>query len=269
MLMASRPDQSLTGNTAAENPQLAEWEHQMASVAELSRAKYRGLVYDDPEFLSFFQAVTPIGELSQLNIGSRPPKRTGSSRIEDLRAIPWVFSWMQCRIVLPGWYGLGTALKAFNEASPENKATLQQMYKSWEFFSTMIDNAQMSLAKADLHIAARYVTLAGGTPAASRIFADLCAEYEETRAQILALTSQSELLDATPVLQRSIQLRNPYVDPLSYLQVELLRRLRAMPEQTESESVSDADVRRAQRAELLSAVLLSINGIAAGLKNTG
>lgn len=269
VLMASRPDQSLTTDTVAENPQLADWERRMAAVAELSRAKYKGLVYDDPEFLGFFQAVTPIGELSQLNIGSRPPKRTGSSRIEDLRAIPWVFSWMQCRIVLPGWYGLGTGLKAFTETAPENAALLRQMYKSWEFFSTMIDNAQMSLAKADLHIAARYITLAGNVSAADRIFADLCAEYEETRAQILALTGQSELLDTTPVLQRSIQLRNPYVDPLSYLQVELLRRLRAMPEQAEPISGGDEDLRREQRADLLAAVLLSINGIAAGLKNTG
>ena len=269
VLLASRPERSRIGGATDNDSRLYNWEREIASVAELSRAKYRGLVYDDPEFLGFFQAVTPIGELSQLNIGSRPPKRTGSSRIEDLRAIPWVFSWMQCRIVLPGWYGLGTALKSFTTAVPGNAAMLREMYQSWEFFSTMIDNAQMSLAKADLHIAARYVTLATNTNAAERIFADLCAEYEETLAQILALTGQAELLDATPVLQRSIQLRNPYVDPLSYLQVELLRRLRAHADHSEGKGANEDELREAQRADLLSAVLLSINGIAAGLKNTG
>ncbi|HEY3781400.1 MAG TPA: phosphoenolpyruvate carboxylase [Fimbriimonadaceae bacterium] len=240
-----------------DTQQLEGWEKIVAGMSDQAFTKYRKLVAEDPDFVTFFYEATPINELSQLNIGSRPPRRTGSAKIEDLRAIPWVFSWMQCRVVLPGWYGLGTGLVSFAN-SPENLEQLKEMYRSWDFFSTMIDNAQMSLAKADMAIAAHYITLVKDQKMARRIFAELTNEFELTRTHILAITGQQHLLENTPVLQRSIRVRNPYVDPLSYLQVELLKRLRAL-------KPKDEEV----RAKLLSGTLLAVNGIAAGLKNTG
>ena len=223
------------------------------------------LVYEDPDFVRFFQETTPIGELSQLNIGSRPPKRTASDRIEDLRAIPWVFSWMQSRYTLPGWYGLGTAMEQYASQSSENLERLQTMYREWTFFTTMLDNAQMSLAKADMDIAARYAGLVQDQAMGERLFATIREEYERCVAVLCRVTGREALLDNSPVLQKSIRLRNPYVDPLSHLQVELLRRLRAVPP---SEPDEDVEL-HAQRRDLRAAVLLSINGVAAGLKNTG
>jgi phosphoenolpyruvate carboxylase len=246
VLLASLPKSKRPVQT-----ELAAWEEIVRGMSAISYRKYRALVYDDPEFLTFFSEATPIGELSQLNIGSRPPKRSGSNKIEDLRAIPWVFSWMQTRIVLPGWHGLGSGLTSFGDVE-----VLRQMYREWDFFSTMIDNAQMSQLKADMDIAARYVGLVQNKSLASRIFGLIREEFELTRQMILSITEQEHLLDKAPVLQRSIRVRNPYVDPLSYLQVELLRRLRAEEDEEE-------------RKSLLLSVLLSVNGIAAGLKNTG
>jgi phosphoenolpyruvate carboxylase len=257
VLVASGPR-----SDSVDDATIAKWESAMEAMSGVSRKAYRKLVYDDPYFLAFFHDVTPINELAQLNIGSRPAKRTKSAQIESLRAIPWTFSWMQTRIVLPGWYGLGTALSGFADEDPSHLEMLRQMYRSWDTFSTMIDNAQMSLAKADMRIASRYVSLAQDTANADRIFGDLLAEYERTRAQLLAITRQAELLDANPVLQRSIRLRNPYVDPLSWLQIDLLRRLRAIPEDATGPAAEE-------RKNLMAAVLLSVNGIAAGLKNTG
>ncbi len=233
---------------------------------EISRASldaYRKLVYDDPDFVRFFQETTPVGELAQLNIGSRPPKRTASDRIQDLRAIPWVFSWMQSRYTLPGWYGVGTALEAYAGASPERLSLLQVLYKDWPFFRATLDNAQMSLAKADMDIAARYATLVTDDALRTRIFGLIRDEYNRSVTMICQITGQGALLDNSPVLQKSIRLRNPYVDPLSYLQVELLRRLRALPPEDDSPDTKTA------RRDLRAAVLLSINGVAAGLKNTG
>jgi phosphoenolpyruvate carboxylase len=242
-----------------------EWTSAMDALSQEAISAYRALVYDDPEFVTFFRQTTPVSELSQLNIGSRPPKRTASDRIQDLRAIPWVFSWMQSRYTLPGWYGVGTALEKFISAAPDNLARLQQMYKEWPFFATTLDNAQMSLSKADMEIAARYATLVTDEALRTRIYGTIRAEFDRSVHQICVVTGQEALLDNTPVLQKSIRLRNPYVDPLSYLQVELLKRLRALPASQEDEP----DDIRAQRRDLRAAVLLSINGVAAGLKNTG
>jgi phosphoenolpyruvate carboxylase len=235
-----------------------DWVDAMEAMSKDALSAYRKLVFDDPDFVQFFQEATPIGELASLNIGSRPPKRTATDRIEDLRAIPWVFSWMQCRITLPGWYGVGTALDNFARASSSNLALLQKMYTKWPFFAATLDNCQMSLAKADMHIGAKYATLVKDQELADRIFGEIRKEYDTTVSIINRITNSAALLDNNRVLQNTIRLRNPYVDPLSYIQVELLRRLRALPPE-ESET----------SRELQASVLLSINGVAAGLKNTG
>ena len=257
VLMASAEHGSETGETPPE------WAQAMEEVSDTAFHAYRALVYDDPDFVRFFQEATPIGELAQLNIGSRPPKRTASDRIEDLRAIPWVFSWMQSRYTLPGWYGVGTALADYAGQSPAHLTRLREMYRQWPFFTTLLDNAQMSLAKADMDIAARYARLVGDQAIAQRIYDTIAGEFRRSVEIICRITEQEALLDHQPILQKSIRLRNPYVDPLSYLQVELLRRLRALPPDGDSEDM------RAQRRDLRAAVLLSINGVAAGVKNTG
>lgn len=232
-----------------------DWEAALEELARLSCDAYRSLVYDDPRFLAFFRSATPIAEISRLNIGSRPASRRGSQRIEDLRAIPWVFSWMQSRYTLPGWYGLGTALAQFSD-TPERCALLQQMYADWPFFRTMIDNAQMILGKADMQIAQHYASLVPDAALRTAIATQITDEYARAVNQVLQVVQAQELLADAPVLKTSISRRNPYVDPLSYVQVELLRRLRADPDGPEHEAVEDA-------------ILLSISGIAAGLKNTG
>ncbi len=171
---------------------------------------------------------------------------------------------MQSRVTLPGWYGVGTALTDFIGQDQKHLALLQAMYKEWPFFATMLDNAQMSLAKADMDIASRYATLVENKALSQRIFGKIKAEYELCVKAICTITRQTALLDNSPRLQRSITLRNPYVDPLSYLQVELLKRLRALPT---SDDIDDTI--KEQRRDLRAAVLLSVNGVAAGLKNTG
>jgi len=223
----------------------------LAWMADRSAATYRALVYDDDDFVAFFHEATPIDAISRLQLGSRPARRTTSREIEDLRAIPWVFSWTQARIILPGWYGLGSALEAGSEQFGLD--LLREMEREWPFFTAALSNAEMALAKADLHIAGRYVALASDSEATRRIWAKISEEFARTTDWVLKITGQKELLDRDPVLQRSIRRRNPYVDPLSFIQLELLRRLRADP-------TSD-DVRRTQ--------LLAVNGIAGGLKNTG
>jgi phosphoenolpyruvate carboxylase len=234
-----------------EPPRMPEYEAAIARMAEWSQAAYRDLVYGDPEFIAFFHQATPIEELSQLKLGSRPARRTASSRIEDLRAIPWVFSWTQSRILLPGWYGLGTALA--NGRDAYGLDLLSEMDERWSFFSAMLANAELALAKADMPIAERYVQLVEPPELRERIWSRILSEYKLTRELLLAITHQARLLDRDPVLQRSIERRNPYVDPLSFIQLDLLRRLR-----TEG------------RPEALQRpVLLAINGIAGALKNTG
>ena len=233
------------------------WEAAIDTLSELARKSYRALVYDDPTFLQYFRAATPVAEIGRLNLGSRPASRKKSDRIEDLRAIPWVFAWMQSRHTLPGWYGLGHALETFTEAGgPDALRLLQTMYQAWPFFRTMLDSAQMILGKADLHIAARYAELVPDQAVARAIFGRIEAEHERSTRMIARVAGAAEILDYAPVLKRSIALRNPYVDPMSYLQVELLERLRAAPDGPDHAALEDA-------------IMLSISGIAAGLKNTG
>jgi phosphoenolpyruvate carboxylase len=232
------------------------WCVAIESMSTAAQRTYRSLVYETPGFLDFWIAATPLDEIKRLHIGSRPAARKdGSERVENIRAIPWVFSWMQSRFNLPGWYGLGTGLRSVLSSDLE---LLQEMYVSWPFFQTLLDNAEMSLVKADMDIASLYAGLVLNRKLANRIFIGIRIEYDLARQAILSITGHKELMENEPVIQRSIQLRNPYVDPLNYLQVEMLRRLRSLP---------DPD---GKEAELLREVIIqTINGIAAGLRNTG
>ncbi|HEY9900033.1 MAG TPA: phosphoenolpyruvate carboxylase [Pantanalinema sp.] len=212
---------------------------------------YRALVFDDPAFAGFFRCVTPIAEIESLKIGSRPSRRREGG-IESLRAIPWVFSWIQSRCLLPGWYAAGTALEGFLGREPDGLDVLRGWYRGWPFFRTLIDNLEVSLTKADMTIARLYAGLAGDE--GSALFRRIEAEYARTREAVLAISEQPALLARQPMLARSIRLRNPYVDPLNHLQVDLLRRKR------EKQGGDEA---------LDRALALTIIGIAAGLRNTG
>lgn len=243
---------STVGALAQPEPErLTVYREAIGLMAHRSAEVYQGLVYGDPDFVTFFQRATPIDAIAKLQLGSRPARRSGSTKIEDLRAIPWVFAWTQPRILLPAWYGLGTALLAGQAAF--GLELLREMDEKWPFFDALLGNAEMALAKADLAIAERYVALVEPVELRDRIWGQIAAEYALTRDLLLAVTGQERLLDREPVLQNSIERRNPYVDPLSFIQIELLARLRRYPE-------SDSIVR---------ALLLTINGIAGGLKNTG
>jgi phosphoenolpyruvate carboxylase len=236
---------------APSGQQLSGYERAMTLMAARSTERYQALVYGDEGFVSFFEQMTPIKEISELKLGSRPARRTTSHQIEDLRAIPWVFSWTQARVLLPGWYGLGAALEEAIEQF--GLAYLQEMESSWPFFSAVLSNAEMALAKADMRVAAQYIELVEPPALRDRIWTSITAEFDRTVRLLLEVTGQNALLDRDPVLQRSIARRNPYVDPLSFIQVELLKRFRKS---------GDVDA-------FLRPVLLSINGIAGGLKNTG
>jgi phosphoenolpyruvate carboxylase len=227
----------------------------MTTMADIARGAYRALVHQTPGFMDYWRTATPLEEISRLRIGSRPTTRRGGAlQVTHIRAIPWVFSWMQSRFNLPGWYGLGTALSG-DESSPH---LYREMYAGWPFFRALLDNAEMSLLKADMGIAALYSALVPDQVMAERIFAQIHAEYERTRDAILAISGHQALMDADPIIQRSVHLRNPYVDPLNYIQIEMLRRLRVLP---------DPDSPAAERVREV--IVLTINGIAAGLRNTG
>lgn len=233
------------------------WVSAMETLSTEAGKAYRRLVYEDKDFLQFFYQASPIRELSLLNIGSRPNKRVDTPGIESLRAIPWVFAWTQNRFLLPSWYGAGTALQGYIQGDAGNLNLLQQMYSGWPFFRTLLDFMQMTLAKSDMRIAGAYVSLAEDNPARDRIWQRVLDEHSISVAALLRITGQKNLLDDSPVLQRSIRLRNPYVDPMSYIQVSLLRKLRSLPEDSP------------ERAALTYPLLLTISGIAAGLLNTG
>jgi phosphoenolpyruvate carboxylase len=247
------------------------WVSVMDSLSASAHARYRALIYDDPAFLSFFEQATPILELGWLNIGSRPARRTKGRGIEDLRAIPWVFSWMQSRYVLPSWYGVGGALEQYIAEDGERLAELQSMYRSWPFWRAFLDNLQMTLSKADMHIAQHYARLVEDEALRRRFSHIIQQEYDRTKSMLIAIVGGQALLDTSPVLQESIRRRNPYVDPLSYFQVALLRHLRALggPLMPERDTQPPDDPVEQERIRLTYAVLLTINGIAAGLRNTG
>jgi phosphoenolpyruvate carboxylase len=233
----------------------------LRAAAELSAssiAAYRKLVYETPGFTEYFFDSTPIREIAELNIGSRPASRKPSERIEDLRAIPWGFSWGQCRLTLPGWYGFGSAVEQFlladgTKPHKERLALLQQMFRQWPFFKTLLSNMDMVIAKSDLALASRYAELVTDARLRKKIFSMIEAEWHRTVTALGQITGERQRLASNTALQRSIRHRFPYIDPLHHLQVELVRRYRA----------GQAD-ERVQRG-----IHISINGIAAGLRNTG
>lgn len=237
-----------------------EWRDVLQTMAEASRLVYRKLVFETPGFIEFWKYATPLEEITQLRIGSRPATRQSSDiEVTKIRAIPWVFSWMQSRFNLPGWYGLGSGLKACQiGTSKENISLLQEMYSNWPFFRTMLDNAESSMLKADMEIAQMYAQLVPDQELAKHIFQQIKFEYQLTRSMILAITQHEVLMDTDPFIQRSVKLRQPYVDPLNYIQVELLKRRREMIDQ-------DTVALKA----LQEAIVITINGIASALRNTG
>jgi len=248
VLLASSP--KIASPSKSEEP----WRAALTDMAASARTAYRALVFEDPSFMEFWRLATPIDEISRLRIGSRPTaRRSGKLQVGNIRAIPWVFSWMQSRFNLPGWYGLGTAL-----SQPTVKNLVPEMYAGWPFFRAIIDNAEMSLLKADLEIAKLYVELVEDKSLAERSFAFIKTEYDLTEGAILAATSQTELMEREGVIKRSVERRNPYVDPLNYLQVEMLRRIRQLPDPESVEAQAYREV-----------IVITINGIAAGLRNTG
>jgi len=246
VLLASSPAKAKTDVPAA-------WRAAMDEMSVTAHKLYRGLVYETPGFIEFWQSATPLDEIKRMHIGSRPAARGQSSEVTKIRAIPWVFSWMQSRFNLPGWFSLGSAL-----TSIKDDVLLREMYSGWAFFKTMLDNTEMSLLKADMDIASLYVDLVPDKKMADEIFGIIRAEYDRTRDAVLSISGHANLLDAEPVTQNAVQLRNPYVDPLNYIQVEMLRRVRTVPapESAEAESIRDV-------------ISITINGIAAGLRNTG
>lgn len=232
---------------------MAHYQQVMEELSGYSFAAYRDLVYNTPDFNRFFRQATPVGEIAGLNIGSRPSSRTKSDRIEDLRAIPWVFSWGQSRMIIPGWYGFGSAVEKYRSHHADGLSRMQQMYQSWPFLQALLSNMDMVLAKTDFSIAARYANLVEDEKLRQNIFSRIEKEFELTAQALCAITGQKHFLESNPVLARSIKERTPYIDPLNHLQVDLLGRYRRGDE---SESI-----RRG--------IYLTINGVAAGLRNSG
>jgi phosphoenolpyruvate carboxylase len=222
-------------------------------LSTMSQNAYRGLVYDTPGFSEWFKQITPVGELSTMNIGSRPASRTTSGRIEDLRAIPWVFSWSQCRLMLPGWFGVGSAVIDWVGDDEARLSELRDMHERWPWFRTVVSNMAQVLAKTDLTIAARYQTLASGVPGAAEFFEIITAEHARSVWTAQAVSGHDDLLYDNPALARGVRYRIPYIAPLNHLQVALLRRWRG-GDQTEL----------VQRG-----IHLTINGVATGLRNSG
>jgi phosphoenolpyruvate carboxylase len=222
-------------------------------LAARAQAAYRALVHETPGFVEWFRAATPISELGELNIGSRPPSRKAGSSIADLRAIPWVFSWSQARIMLPGWYGTGSALESWVDGDEQRLGQLQELHRRWPFFRTVLSNMGMVLAKTDLGLAARYAGLVPDEELRARVFDQITAEHERTCRMLLAITGDDRLLADNPSLARSIRNRFPYLEPLHHLQVEMLRRRRGG---------DDDELTRRN-------IQLTINGIATALRNSG
>ena len=230
-----------------------EFELAMREMSDLSFKAYRKLVYETDGFTDFFRAATPINEIAQLNIGSRPSARKPSMRIEDLRAIPWVFSWAQARIMLPGWYGVGSAFTTWVGDDESRLEVLKSMHREWPFFKSIISNIDMILAKTDLAIASRYAEMVDDVALSKRIFGEIVDEWQRTFDILVKITGQETLLSENPVLARSLRNRLPYLDPLNHLQVELLKRYRAGDESMEVQT----------------GIHIAINGLAAGLRNSG
>ena len=232
------------------------YENTLEEISQLSFKLYRELV-EDPDFLTYFYQATPIEELEHLKIGSRPTYRKERGGVEDLRAIPWVFSWNQSRHIIPGWYPFGSSLKMFVRSDARRERLLQEMYERWPFFNNLIDNVQMVIAKSDMNIARLYASLVKDKGIQERIFKKIHREFSLTVDMVLKITKQKKILDSEPFLQRSIAMRKPSIDPVNYIQVSLLKRLRR------------GRMSGNERGRLITTLMMSINCIAAGLRNTG
>lgn len=266
LLVAGTLEASLMPHEKDSNytKKLVNYEQILSDLSDLAYRSYRNLVYETEGFTDYFFMATPIAEIAELNIGSRPASRKASRRIEDLRAIPWGFSWGQSRILLPGWYGFGAAVSTWLEdgdakSREEKISTLKEMFKEWPFFATLLSNMDMVLSKVDMAIAARYAELVTDEKMRDEIFGRICAEHERTITCLEAITGDTERLATNPLLASSLNRRLPYIDPLNYLQVEMIRRHRQMLIDRPGEVNA-----RANRG-----IHLSINGVAAGLRNTG
>ncbi len=240
-------------NDVGQTEHWGAFETAMGEMSELSFQAYRKLVYETDGFTDFFRAATPINEISQLNIGSRPSSRKPSQRIEDLRAIPWVFSWAQSRMMLPGWYGVGSAIETWVGGDESRWAQLRQMHAVWPFFQSVLSNLDMVISKTDLAIAERYTQLVEDRELAETIFGEIVAEWKRVVNALFVITGTDALLASNQTLARSLRNRLPYLDPLNYFQVELLKRYRAGDD---SEAIQDG-------------IHIAINGLAAGLRNSG
>ena len=252
----ARPDAAM--QRGAKTPHLTgeilpAWETALDELSTMSYAFYRKHIVDDPETFTYFEQATPVAELEHARLGSRPAKRSGKKSMADLRAIPWVFGWMQSRQLVPAYFGVGHALDRYVREHPDGLAQLQIMARDFPLFLDIIRNVEMALAKADFGIARLYAALVEDEALRNRVFAILEAEFQLTHRTILEITKQKSLLETNPVLNQSIRLRNPYVDPMSLIQVELIRRKRAGDDSP----------------ELNRAIAATINGISAGLRNTG
>ena len=237
------------------------WARVLADMAAHSRAVYRKMVHDDPDFWIFYAQATPIKHISRLPIASRPVSRSGKklSSVDDLRAIPWVFAWIQSRYVVPGWFGLGSGLEWFAEQNADNLGLLQTMYRDFRFFKAVIDNAQLELVRAHLPTAARYAARVDPPEIGEKFHHHIADELERTKNWVLKITDQTELLGHAPVVRATVHLRNPAVIPLSLLQVALM--------DAEEKAVGpDADLSQSPWRE---AILLSITGVAAAMQSTG
>jgi phosphoenolpyruvate carboxylase len=228
----------------------------MGRLAQLSFDAYQQFVYGTPEFAEYFWQATPIDLIEHVRLGSRPARRQATADIRQLRAIPWVFAWTQSRHLLSAWYGVGHALDQFARQEPDGLAQLRDMYQHWPFFRTVLDNAEVSLAKTDLGIAAQYAAMVRSPKVRNKIFCLFRQEYERSVAMVLKVARRGRLLEGQAVLAQSIQRRNPYVDPLNYLQIRFLTRWRQAGERTRTET-------------LRRLLALTVNGIAFGMKSTG
>ena len=254
----ARPDLRACGgcHTHLTGATIPAWEEAMDELAAWSFERYRADILENPDTFDYFQQATPVAELEHARIGSRPAKRSGKRSLADLRAIPWVFGWMQSRHSVPAWYGVGTAFERFTAEHADGLERLKGMFRDFPLFLDMVRNIESALAKSDIGIAQLYASLVPDEALRQRVFDTLRAEFERTRNMILLVTGQPDLLQTNPVLGRSIRLRNPYVDPMSWIQVELLRR-------------KQMGVPEAEEVALNRAITGTINGISAGLRNTG
>jgi phosphoenolpyruvate carboxylase len=251
----------VTNREIKKNPKHAGWEKIMAQLSRDSFDFYRQLVFETPGFLDFYSQATPINILKTTKIGSRPAARSASQSFDELRAIPWVFSWVQSRYIISAWYGVGHAFKKFIDENPDGLELLRQMYKQWPFFTSIIHNLQASLAKADLYIAQLYSGIVVDEELRKRIHEAIEREQIQAVESVLLISEQKELLDYHKVLQESIKLRNPYVDPLNYIQVRFLQEKNQL-----SHHITGNELKKAKIDEIL---LLTVNGIASGMKSTG